>query len=257
MAAALAALHEHGVDAPLEHLLGVALGADRRDDDDARVVQAADQLRLRCLGEARDLDALVDHQADPVVDVAGVGAEVDAERLVGALLDLGDRRRAARRSPSSRWRGCRGAPALAVRRHEAGAGDPAHAGLHDRDVDADEIAQRRVQAGRDASRRGDLAVAEARPGRGARSPPSSSACGRAGLGDVADDVSSKPVLATTSSTVTPGCTLTRRIAVVGRLEVEHGEVGDHPRQPVVLAHPGRQRRRPVVAEARSPCRPSP
>ena len=63
VAAALAALHEHRVDAPLEHLLGVALGADRRHDEHAAVVQLPDQRLLGRLGEARHLHALVDRAA--------------------------------------------------------------------------------------------------------------------------------------------------------------------------------------------------
>ena len=55
--ATLPALHEHRVDAPLEHLLGVALRADRRHDEHAAVVQLPDQVSLRRLGEARDLHA--------------------------------------------------------------------------------------------------------------------------------------------------------------------------------------------------------
>ena len=51
VAAALATLDEHGVGAPPHDLLGVTLRADRRDDDDATVLQPGDELRVR--GDAR------------------------------------------------------------------------------------------------------------------------------------------------------------------------------------------------------------
>ena len=55
--------------------------------------------------------------------------------------------------------------------------------------------------------------------------------------------------ATTSSTVTPGCTLTQAHPVVGAAEVEHAEVGDDAAQVVVLARAGAEPRGPVVADA--------
>ena len=89
--AALAALHDHRVGAPAGHLLGVLGRADRRDHHHADVFEPRDQVRLRRQRERRDLHALADQQVDAVVRVTGVGADVDAERLVRRRLDLGDR----------------------------------------------------------------------------------------------------------------------------------------------------------------------
>ena len=52
VATALAALHEHRVDAPCGDLLGVAPGADRRHDDDAGVLETLDEVLARRQREA-------------------------------------------------------------------------------------------------------------------------------------------------------------------------------------------------------------
>ena len=91
MTAALTALHDDRVDAPLGDLLGVAARADRRHDDHAVVLELRDLLAPGCERERRDPHPLGDQQVDPVVGVGRVGAQVDAERPVGALLDRVDR----------------------------------------------------------------------------------------------------------------------------------------------------------------------
>ena len=57
VAAALAALRDHGVDAPLEHLLGVPPGADRRHAQRAGVVEPRDRVLRRRAGERHDAHA--------------------------------------------------------------------------------------------------------------------------------------------------------------------------------------------------------
>ena len=86
MPAALAALHDDGVGTPRRDLLGVATGADDRHDRDAGVLQ---QLHVGFAGrerERRDPHPFVDEQPDTRVGVLGVGAQVHAERTVGARL---------------------------------------------------------------------------------------------------------------------------------------------------------------------------
>jgi hypothetical protein len=89
--AALAPLYEHRVDAPCRHLLRVALGADRRDDQHASVLEPPDEVFPRRLCEGRDLHAFLDDQVDAVDDVGLIGSHVHPEGLVGPLLHLGDR----------------------------------------------------------------------------------------------------------------------------------------------------------------------
>ena len=79
-----------------------------------RVLELLHESLARRLGEARDAHALADDQLDPVVDVGLVGAQVHAERLVGALLHLVDRgpqlveRHRRRREDAERTRRARG-----------------------------------------------------------------------------------------------------------------------------------------------------
>ena len=144
VAAALAALHDHRVGTPARDLLGVLGRADRRDHHHARLFQLGDQVRLRRQRERRHLDALADQQVDPVDGVAGVGADVDAERLVRRGLHLGDRglqfveRHRRRREDAE-------AACVGGRRHQPGTGHPAHAGLDDRMLDTDQLGQRRAE----------------------------------------------------------------------------------------------------------------
>ena len=194
------ALHEHRVDAPPEHLFGVTLRADRRYDEHAAVVQRLDEVFARRLSEARDLHALVDEQLHAVVDIGRVGTEVHAEWARRARLDVGDRvlqlaevHGGAGEDPErTRLRGGR---------HQARARHPAHAGLHDRHVDPEEIAQARVQAWVHQSgsswRRSPV-------GSTCSITASSSSVGTRLSGTSPSIASSKPVASTTSSTVTPG-----------------------------------------------------
>ena len=92
VAAALAALGDHRVDAHLEHLLGVAAGADGGHHDDAGVVAAGDGVLGGGAGEAHEPHALRHHVGDPLGEVGLVGPEVHAERGVGALLHRVDGR---------------------------------------------------------------------------------------------------------------------------------------------------------------------
>ena len=89
-------------------LLGVLGRADRRNHHDAGVFELRDQLWLGRQRERGHLDAFADHQVDAVAGVAGVGADVDAERLVGGCLDLGDRGLPVRRASWWPTPGCPG-----------------------------------------------------------------------------------------------------------------------------------------------------
>ena len=62
MAAALGALGDDGVDAPLGHLLGVAAGADRGHDEEPGLLAAGHQGRVGRLGEAGDPGPGLDHE---------------------------------------------------------------------------------------------------------------------------------------------------------------------------------------------------
>jgi len=88
---ALAALRDDGTDAHRSDLLGVALGSHRDDRDDARIVETGDLLGTRRSSEAGHRDLLIDDQRQAVRGVGLVRQEVDAEGLVGADPDLGDR----------------------------------------------------------------------------------------------------------------------------------------------------------------------
>ena len=131
MAAALAALRDHRIDAPLQHLLGVAASADRRDAQRTGVVDAGDGVLRRRARERHDAHALTDHERDAIFQVGLIGAEVDAERRVGARLHLAHR--GAQLLVGHRDRGEDAEPAGRARgRGEAGARHPAHPRLHDR-----------------------------------------------------------------------------------------------------------------------------
>ena len=85
----------------LEHLLGVAAGADGRHDEDAGVVAAGRRRPWSGAPAKRhEPHALADDERDALVEVGLVGPEVDAERRVGALLHARGRRRAAARRSS-------------------------------------------------------------------------------------------------------------------------------------------------------------
>ena len=145
MTSSLGALSQHGVHAPLGHLLGVASGADSGDHYHAGRPQTFHGVPTGGLGERGHPHLGGDEMLDPSVDVAGVGPEVDAERCVGGLPDLvdggdhlveghrdgGDDPQAA--GPGG---GC----------GEPGAGHPTHAGLDDRVPDAHQVAERGVEA---------------------------------------------------------------------------------------------------------------
>ena len=206
VAAALAALHDHRVDAPRRDLLGVTARADRRHD--AR--SPASFSVLICCSRGASANDATRHA---LADRAGRRARRRPRRR-----RAGSRRTAGRCAPSlrgSRPRAGRSvivadarmpsAPALRGRADEPGAGDPSHAGLHDRHVDAEQIADRR--ACRRASRVRDFLLAEA-----VRvdhlADPAQLVVGRQARsrGRRRRSTSSKPVAATTSSTVTPGWT---------------------------------------------------
>ena len=146
VAAALATLDDHRVGAPPGHLLGVLGQTDRRNHHHACLFELRDQVGLGRQRERRDLDALTDQQVDALVRVTGVGADVDPERLVGGGLHLRDRglkfvERHGRRREDAKAAGVRG------RRHQPRTRHPAHPGLHDRMLDADQFGQRGAKAG--------------------------------------------------------------------------------------------------------------
>ena len=93
-------------------------------------------------------------------------------------------------------------------RGEPGTRHPAHAGLHDRVLDPDQVAEAGVQAG--VHQPGTSWLRMPVGSRHAMTA-SSSAVGARVSATSPSITSSKPVAATTSSTVTPGCTLTRRM----------------------------------------------
>ena len=133
-------------------------------------------------------------------------------------------------------------------RHQPGAGHPAHAGLHDGIAHPDQLAQLRCAAPGEA--RASPGATSSRPGPdGGRAPgsrrqllvphPSGSRTSRirsssssVGAGVVgarrSGTTSSKPVASTTSSTLDAGMDRAQPHGVVGRLEVEHAQVGDDP-----------------------------
>ena len=94
VAAALAALHDHRVDTPRRDLLGVAAGADRRHHARRPRPSALDLVLARARARTtRPAPARRRAAATRVVGVLGVGAQVHAERPVGARLHLADRGR--------------------------------------------------------------------------------------------------------------------------------------------------------------------
>ncbi len=141
---ALAALGDDGVHAPLGHLLGVAPGTHRGDDEQPRLLAACDQGRVGRLGEAGHPGPGLDHQLDALVDVGHVGAQVHAEGAARAPADLGDG--GGQLVEVHGGRGQNAQPAgLGGGGHQPGARHPAHAGLHQRVADADPLAQLGVQ----------------------------------------------------------------------------------------------------------------
>ena len=113
----------------------------------AGVVAAGDRVLGRRAGEAHEPHALGHDEGDPLGEVGLVGPEVHAEGRVGALLHRCDR------GPQLLGRhGDGGEDAEAAGRArgggQVGAGDPAHARLHDRVAAPDQVAepgpQRRV-----------------------------------------------------------------------------------------------------------------
>jgi hypothetical protein len=149
VATALAALDDDRVHAPLGHLLGVALRADRGHHHQPGVLEPADQGAGRGEREGGDPDPLADDQVDPAVDVGLVGPHVDPERRRGAFLHLPDRglelvvaHRAAAEDAQAAGVGRRGG--------QLGAGDVAHPGLHHRIPDPEQLTgpgvQRRMQS---------------------------------------------------------------------------------------------------------------
>ena len=85
VAAALAALRDHGVHAPRRDLLRVPPGADRRHDDQPVVLERLDHPLVRCQRERGNPDPVLDQQRSPFGQVRGVAAHVHAERLAGQL----------------------------------------------------------------------------------------------------------------------------------------------------------------------------
>jgi hypothetical protein len=137
-------LGDDGVDAPHEHLLGVAAGADGRHAHRAGVVDAGDGVLGRGAGERDHAHAFPDGERDAVVEIGLVCSEVDSERLVGALLHVahgGAQLVVGHRDGGEDAE----APGRARRGGEARAGHPAHAGLHDRPFYAGQRAEPRVQ----------------------------------------------------------------------------------------------------------------
>ena len=136
VAAALAALGDDGVDAHLEHLLGVAAGADGGHDQHAGVVAAGDRVLGRRAGEAHEPHALARRRRPTRSARSGWSARKFTPKgrsvrslhlgdllaqLVGRHGDGGEDAEAAGR---------------AGRRRQPGAGHPAHPGLHDGQVAA-------------------------------------------------------------------------------------------------------------------------
>src|SRR5581483_5744417 len=122
----------------------MARGADRGDHHDAVILEPRDQVLLGCQREGGDLDPVPDQQFTAVQRVAGVGAQVDAEGRIRTVLDLDDRllefgQRHGRRRQNAQTSGASGAG------DQARAGHPAHAGLHDRVLDPDELGERSTQ----------------------------------------------------------------------------------------------------------------
>ena len=209
MTTALGALRDHRVDPPCRDLLRVAARTHGRHDHDALVLQRLHESFARRLGEARDLHAFAHHQRDALINVGLIGSQVHTERLVRPGLHRRDRRREF-------WdahRGAREDSEAACRARRCGqscARHPAHTGLHNRVLHPKEFTRSGVQRrvahgfGTSLSRRlcGSITM---------RISSSSSAVGARVSGTSLGTTSSNPVAATTSSTVTPGCTECNRI----------------------------------------------
>ena len=213
MAAALAALHDHRVDAPLRDLLGVALGADRRDDDHARRPCSSLDQRPRSAPARTTRRA---RRSRIIRSMRSAASAWSARRLtpnglsVRSLTSLIARAQLVERHRRRREDAERRRPS-AVAAVSRGAGDPAHARLHDR-VLARRTGRTAACAARRARQRRDFGLASAfgidhRRRSGAARRRSAGAT----LGTSSGMTSSKPVAATTSSTVTPGCTERRRM----------------------------------------------
>jgi len=148
VAAALTALGDDQVDAEAQHLLGVPPGPDGGHGQDAGVVQLGDGVLGRRPGEADELHAFLGDEREALVEVGLVRPEVDPERVGGVLLDRPDRVAHLIHGHGHR---CEDAEAArrAGGRGEAGTGHPAHARLHDRVADVEQLAdpgvERRVQ----------------------------------------------------------------------------------------------------------------
>ena len=248
VAAALAALDHHRVRAPAGHLLRVARGTDRRDHDDAGVLEPRDQVRLRGQGERRHLHPVPDQELAAFGCVAGVGAQVHPERLVGALLHLEDR--ALQLVVRHRGAGQDAEPAgVGGAGHQARPGDPAHPGLHDGVPHAGQLGERGAQrAGRSCrGLQGDLLVAETLRVQHLADDDQLVEAGGAGLGRPCRRWRSHPDCSRTSSTVTPGCTDSRR-------RVSSGPPRSRTPRLVTIRWMSlkRRRRRPPPSRARGP-----
>ena len=140
MAATLATLGDDRVDAHLQHLLGVAAGAHGGHHEHAGVVAAGDGVLGRRAGEAHQPHALGHDVGDALVEIRLVGAEVDAEGAIGSALHLGDllAELLGRHGDSGEDAEAAGGTR---RGRQPGAGDPAHARLHDRQIAADQVAE--------------------------------------------------------------------------------------------------------------------
>ena len=260
VAAALAALGDDGVDAPLGHLLGVAAGADGGHDEQPGLLAAGDQGRVGRLGEAGHPGAGLDHELDALVHVGHVGAQVDAE---GAVVRLRTSAMAAASSSRVMVAEARmpSPPASRGGGDQAGPGHPAHAGLHQRVAHADPLAQRGVQrrvqrrsagAGAGVGAGAQLRTSRSRSEPGSsttRMSSSSSGVGRRVSATSSGTVSAKPVAATMSSTRDAGVVRAQAHGAVGRLEVEHAEVRDDAADVVEARGAGAGRGGPGVADA--------
>ena len=221
----------HRVDAPRRDLLGVALGADRRHRRRTpRVLQLLDQLaRSGAWAKLATFTPLADQQrrcgrrrrAGRRAGSRRTGLSVRVLHLVRS------RSRSSVEVHRGRWRGCRARRPSAVAAVRRGAGDPAHAGLHDRVLDAEQVADARCAARR--ASRGSALPRSRRPVRvdhlaDQRAAPRRSARGVSGTSSAIDELE-----AGGRDDLVDGHAGVHRAqahAVVGRLEVEHAEVGD-------------------------------
>ncbi len=150
------------------------------------------------LGVAGHLDARLHDQRHPILHVGLVGAEVDSEGAVRPLLHLVDRplQLVEGHGPAGEDPEAAG---LAGGRGQPRPRHPAHAGLHDRMADADQLAEPGVRAPR------SLHLAPAQPRRVEHARGRAAAPRRVGrrvsARSLGDD-EGKPVASTTSSTVT-------------------------------------------------------